>query len=153
MILYWLSPVLIFISYIHGQLDVLPILFLFISFDLFFKNKIFLAGIVFGLAISTKTNIVLILPFMLYFLLLKEASLKSIVNYSICVATSFCFINLPFLFDLSFYQIVFFNSQQARVLDSFLSIGDIKIYLLPLAYLLLLSLDSFQSKCLAKMFS
>ena len=139
MILYWLSPVLIFISYIHGQLDVLPILFLFISFDLFFKNKIVLAGIVFGLAISTKTNIVLILPFMLYFLLLKEASLKSIVNYSICVATSFCFINLPFLFDFSFYQIVFFNSQQARVLDSFLSIGDIKIYLLPLAYLLLLS--------------
>ena len=29
--LYWFSPVLIYISYIHGQLDVIPIFFLFLS--------------------------------------------------------------------------------------------------------------------------
>ena len=37
--------VLIFISYIHGQLDVIPIGLLFISLNYLFKNKIFESAI------------------------------------------------------------------------------------------------------------
>ena len=35
---YWLSPVVIYISYIHGQLDAIPIAFLFASLYFLFKN-------------------------------------------------------------------------------------------------------------------
>ena len=40
-IYYWLSPVLIYISYIHGQLDAIPVAVLFVSLYFLFKSKIF----------------------------------------------------------------------------------------------------------------
>ena len=65
--LYWFSPVLFYISYIHGQLDVIPIFLLFLSLNYLFKQNILLSGLILGLAISTKTMVILSLPAFFYF--------------------------------------------------------------------------------------
>ncbi len=143
--LYWFSPVLFYISYIHGQLDVIPIFLLFLSLNYLFKQKILLSGLILGLAISTKTMVILSLPFIVLFLISKENNLR---NTSICVLSSvICFflVNLPFIFDPSFQQMVFFNEEQTRIFELSFLIGESSFYFIP-ACLLLLALRGFLIK-------
>ena len=53
----------LYITYIHGQLDVVPIIFLFVSSYFLFKKKNMLSALILGLGIVAKTNLVLVIPF------------------------------------------------------------------------------------------
>lgn len=137
---YWLSPVLIYINYIHGQLDVFPILFLFFSLYLMFKGKYLFSSIFLGLSIATKTNIIMVIPF--YFLyLLYQINLTfrdKFLNF-ILVASTFIIINLFYLFNYEFIQIVFHNQEQLKLLNLSLNFfDDTKVFVAPFAYCLLL---------------
>ena len=58
---YWLSPVLIYINYFHGQLDVIPMALMIASLYFLFKSNWVLAFVLIGLAIGCKTNMVLVM--------------------------------------------------------------------------------------------
>ena len=137
--LYWLSPVLIYITYIHGQLDVIPIFFLFLSLDYLFKKKIFLSGLVFGLALSTKTMVMLAFPFIALYLISKERNLKSACIYLSSALVIFLILNAPFIFDHSFQQMVFQNNEQGRIFQMYFGIGKSTFYFIPACLLLLLA--------------
>lgn len=53
---YWLSPITGYILYIHGQIDILPILLLILGLILMHKARPCLAGIVLGMSISAKQS-------------------------------------------------------------------------------------------------
>ena len=137
-LLYWFSPVLIYISYIHGQLDVIPIFFLFLSLDLLFKKKILYSGIIFGLAVSTKTMVLLSFPFIAMYLVSQERNLKNVFIYLVSAASIFFLINLPFLFDPTFQQMVFKNIEQDRIFQLSIAVGGSSFYFIPACLLLLL---------------
>ena len=136
--LYWLSPVLIYISYIHGQLDVIPIFFLFFSLDNLFKNKILLSSLVFGLALSTKTMVALSFPFIALYLIPMERNFSSTLIYFLGAIATFLVINAPFILDPSFQQMVFQNNEQGRIFDLAFKIGNSSFYFIPACLLLLL---------------
>lgn len=139
---YWLSPVLIYITYIHGQLDVVPIAFLLASSYLLFKKKNILSAIVLGLGIAAKTNLVLVIPFYILYLW-KNNNEKKFAKLAIpALITAFVFfvLNLPYLDSDSFLKMVYANREQPKVWNaSFPMIGTLQYYIIPGVYLILLA--------------
>ena len=133
LLLYWFSPVLIYISFIHGQLDVIPISILFISLFFLFKRMIFWSAVFLGLAAATKTMVVLVFPFMLLFLLSKGSKVKVLLGFGLVSLLSFIVPNIPFIFSNSFFEMVFQNREQVKLFESSLLIGGYSFYLAPAA--------------------
>ena len=69
---YWCSPILFYINYLHGQLDVIPMMLLFVALYLLFKEKFYSAMVFVGLAISAKTGVAIVLPCIFVFLILRH---------------------------------------------------------------------------------
>jgi len=138
-IFYWLSPVLIYISYIHGQLDVIPISILLASLYFLFKEKFTSSALLLAAGVGCKTNILLATPFFFIFLFSKKIELKKIFTFAIIFVATFALINLSFLSSEAFISMVFFNKEQAKIFDSFYQFHQgIIFYFIPAAYFLLL---------------
>ena len=134
---YWFSPVLIYISYIHGQLDAIPIAFLFLSLFYLFRNKLLPAALFLGCALSTKTNIILVYPFFLLFFLSKKLPFKTMVLFFALSTGVFFVINAPYILDAPFIKTVFFNQEQDKVFSAVISLGNFSIYPIPASLLIL----------------
>jgi len=136
---YWASPILFYISYFHGQLDVIPIAILFLSLAFMFRNRTLLSGALFGAGIAAKTNILLVLPFMALFLW-KNKSLKETIKFTAITVLTYAALISPFIFSPGFISMVFGASEQFRVFDLTIPLGFQNIILLaaPAAYLILL---------------
>ncbi len=65
---FWLNPILIFITYIHGQLDVVAMMFLFYSMYFLLKDRILLTAVFISAAILCKFHVTICLPFFAYFI-------------------------------------------------------------------------------------
>ncbi|WP_289645306.1 glycosyltransferase 87 family protein [Maribacter aestuarii] len=139
---YWLSPVLIYITYIHGQLDVVPIMFLLASSYLLFKKKNIPSAFVLGLGIAAKTNLVIVIPFYVLFIW-KNNNDKKLSKLAIpaIIALLVIFVfNAPYLDSDSFLKMVYGNSEQSKVLNAgFAMIGKLKYYIIPAVYIILLA--------------
>lgn len=130
LMLYWLSPVLIYITYIHGQLDVLPIALLFVSLYCAFKNKFILASIVMGMAVATKTHIALIAPLYGIYIWKVSRSPCQMLKNTTLIAAVFCGLNLPY-YGPDLYNMVFANPQQLKVFDLKIGFGNLQLFMMP----------------------
>ena len=141
-ILYWFSPVLIYLSYFSGSFDVLVLCLFFLGLDYLFNRKFFESSIFMGLAVSTKTFVILVLPFIVLYLFSNRYSLSKIIIYLTTLLFTFIFINIQFIGSDGFFETIFINSGQTRAFDSFIPIGDSKFYLIPGILLLILFMGS-----------
>jgi uridine kinase/Gpi18-like mannosyltransferase len=139
LIWYWLSPVLIYINYFHGQLDAIPMAFLIVSLYFLFKNKWQLAFMFLGFAIGCKTNMALVIPFYMVFIVrtphttLKKAGLSILILF----CTVFL-INLPYLGSEGFIKMVYNNPVQQQVFDLYYQFNStLRIYFIPSVYFIL----------------
>jgi uridine kinase len=62
---WWLSPLVFYATYVHGQLDLLPTAMLCLALFLLFRRRLALSAVVFGGAIATKGHVLLALPLLL----------------------------------------------------------------------------------------
>ncbi len=139
---YWLSPVLIYITYIHGQLDVVPIAFLLASSYLLFKKKNILSAVVLGLGIATKTNLVLVIPFYILYIWKNnnEKKLTKLAAPAVITLLVVFALNLPYINSDSFLKMVYENREQSKIWNaSFSMMGALKYYIIPSVYLILLA--------------
>lgn len=141
-ILYWFSPVLIYLSYFSGSFDVLVLCLFFLGLDYLFKRKFFESSIFMGLAFSTKTFVILVLPFIVLYLISNRYSLSKIIIYLTTLLFTFILINIQFIGSDGFFETIFINSGQTRAFDSFIPIGDSKFYIIPGILLLILFMGS-----------
>ena len=65
---YWLSPIVLYATYIHGQLDLLPTALLCLALYLVFERRVIVAAVVFGAALATKGHLLIALPFAIVYL-------------------------------------------------------------------------------------
>lgn len=66
--LYWMSPVLLFINYVHTQLDIFAVLFVFVSLHFVRTKREILSAVALALAILCKFHVAILAPlFMAYF--------------------------------------------------------------------------------------
>lgn len=140
MLFYWLSPVLIYISYIHGQLDVIPISILFVALYFLFQEKLIISAIFLAAAISCKTHIAIALPFFIIYLFSRRLKIKDILLFATIVIGVFALINACYLGSSAFISMVLFNNEQGKIFNAFYQMHlDLLFFFVPAAYLLLLA--------------
>ena len=136
--LYWLSPLVLYINYFHGQLDIIPIGLLMVALYFLFKQQWFWAMAFFALSCATKTNMIIALPFILIYGAKNKLSIKYLIFYSLLFFSICTVVQMPFLFNVFYQKMVFQNSVQIKVFDAYLSLGNYQLYFIVTAYIVLL---------------
>jgi uridine kinase len=67
-IYYWLNPIVIYISYVYGQLDVVVASLTLVSLFQLMRNKVFKSALTMAAATLCKFHVVLLVPFILVFI-------------------------------------------------------------------------------------
>lgn len=109
LIFYYLSPILIYSTYLHSQLDIIPLSLLILSILLIKSGKNIFFVVIFAVAISFKLNILLVLPIILLYINNRFGTLKSIL-YLILIILLFYLFNLQFV-SLEFFRTVLINNE------------------------------------------
>lgn len=136
---YFLNPIIIYINYIHTQLDLIPTSILFLSAFLLIRKRNILSFIILGISIGIKFHTVFALPVIFIYILKKYRS-RLLMCYSIFIPLVIYFLaSLPFIFSREYQFFVLNNPEQTLILETFLMIQDLKLYILPLCFMLLLS--------------
>jgi uridine kinase len=147
LVFYWLSPVCFYISYIHGQLDVIPIATFFLALHFLFREKYLQAAIITGIAISIKMHLIIAVPLLFSYMYVRSASRSRIIPFFSISILVFIAINIPFLSSDYFFQTTLANSQQEKIMNTFLLINNSNgtvIYIIPAAYVILFAASLIQ---------
>ncbi len=137
--LYFASPVLFYINYFHGQLDIIPTGLLFLSIFLLFRGRNTSAFLALGLGIAAKTHLLAALPFYWLYLYRNNFKLNKIAWLTLSAFAAFLIFN-PFILSSGFVQTVFNNPEQQRLFSLSLSFGlnNLTFFVAPAAILLIL---------------
>ena len=136
---YWTSPIVFFIIYWHGQLDIVPVFLLLLSFLCLKYNLNFKSIIFFSLAVVAKHSMIISLPFILIFFFKQKLDLFKICKYCGLFILIVFILEMPFLLNEG-YQTLVINNQEIQKLYSLNIKMDTNsvIYIVPLTYFLLL---------------
>jgi uridine kinase len=139
LVAYWLSPIVILASYWQGLNDLIPVLLLCCALDLTRRLQLRWAGVVFGAAISAKLSMVLALPFFLIYVYQNKALRAQLGMYCQGLTSSVVVLGLPFLLSSAGVHMLLGNPEMSKVYQFAWQIGQGSfIYILPMAYLLML---------------
>ena len=137
LLFYSLSPIIIYSTYIHSQLDIIPTSILFISIFLLNKKKYLLSSLFLGLALSTKFHILASIPlFVIY--QYKNTNLKQTLYFIYIPILVFIFLVLPYTNTESFQNLVLLNKEQSFLTKVYFSIIDLKLFITPLILILII---------------
>lgn len=139
LLIYWLSPISLIASYCLGFNDIVPVFLLFSAIYLLQQQKLLLAGLILIAAISAKLSMLLSLPFFLIYLF-HNRSLRQILALFIYGLLAGCVIFfLPFLSSAAGISMLVSNPEMEKIYQISVSVvQNTFIYLVPLAYLLML---------------
>ena len=139
LILYWLSPVVLFASYYQGFNDLIPTSLMLLSFGCIKKQRFKLAGGFIAFAITTKLSIILVLPlFFLYFYSNLNLRKKSI-NFLLTFLPITLLLNLPMFLTSEHWQMILNNPDIPNLWSAkFVFNEAVSYYLIPGLVLFLL---------------
>lgn len=136
---YWLSPIVLFAAYWLGFNDLIPVTLLFSAIYCLRNLKPVYAGIFCGAAVSAKLSMVLPIPFFCLYLFCNQSLRHLLFRYMQGLVASSILFSLPFLMSQEAIGMLLHNPEMAKTYQFSLQFGDdFKIYVLPLAYLLML---------------
>ena len=139
LILYWLSPVVLFASYYQGFNDIIPTSFMLLSFACIKKQNFKLAGVFIAFAITAKLSIILVLPiFMLYFY--SNLNLrKRGIDFLFTFLPIMLLLNLPMVLTSEHWQMILNNPDIPNLWRAKYTFNDsVSYYLIPGLVLFLL---------------
>ena len=135
---YWLSPIVIFITYWHGQMDLVPIVIFIFSISMLRKSKLISSSLILAASVAAKHSMVIILPFIIIYLWFKRSAIADVYKFIIYFLLTLILIEGLFLFDAGFQHMVLENREINKIFWLSVSMGEgLQIYILPLVYLLL----------------
>ena len=133
------SPVLLYASYVHGQLDLVPTALMFLSLLAFRRRRWSLAGVTAGLAIAIKASSVLIVPFAVLFLLRNSRYRAGIRPYLLGLLPGVALFALP-SFSAGYREMVLGTPTFRAAVDYVVVLGPgLNVVLLPVVYAALLA--------------
>lgn len=131
-----LSPILVYASFMHTQLDIIPTALLFFSIYLLRLQKPLEAGAIFGAALATKLHVAAAGPLLVIYLW-KNRSLKTALKFCAITGAVYGFFVAPFIWSTGFYRMVLTHPKQMMLFDVTAQLGELKL-LAPLFALLVL---------------
>jgi uridine kinase len=140
LIYYWLSPLVLFITYWHGQTDLIPVALFIYSLTLIKRRNYWAtAGIILACSIAAKHSMLIGVPFIILYLWSHNGINKELQRFLTFFICSLFVIEIPFFFSDAFRMMVLDNREVGKLYWLFIKMGkDSLIFLTPLVYLLLL---------------
>jgi uridine kinase len=137
--LYWISPVVIFLTYWLGLNDLLPVLLLISGLAFLREHAPKRAAISIALAISAKLSMVLAVPFVLMYLFHNKRLRVFFLPFVTWLGAAVLVLQGLFFASAGGRTMLFGNPELSKVYDLALPLGNgLEVYLLPLTYLLFL---------------
>ena len=137
--LYWLSPIVIYICYWHGQLDIVPVLLMVSSLVLMSRLRVAASGAMIGLAVSAKLSMAAAAPFVLVYLANSNRLQRLAPRYTAAAAAVVAVVLGPFLLLGGFRSMVLQTPQIHKIYEmAFTLSSGTTIYLIPVVYLVVL---------------
>ncbi|MFC4168380.1 glycosyltransferase 87 family protein [Teichococcus aestuarii] len=145
LLFYWLSPLVLFITYWHGDTDLVPTLLLALSLLLLQRNSPVWAGVVLGLGIGAKVSILAVVPFLVIFLWSHRRHRDTLPGFLLaCMGVALLLLVPPLLFSPAVQQMLASNPRLLVANPGMVSILDVdivlgagqKLYIMPVVYLL-----------------
>ena len=130
------SPLPLYISFIHGQIDIIPSFIMLLVSVFILKNSWFMAGIGFGIVIATKFSFALALPFLILFIVTKKSRWQNGFAFSKGMIPGVALLILPLTFSNGYRLMVLETPEVLRTLDAQIDIGISSIFLVPIAFLI-----------------
>lgn len=152
-LLYWASPIIIYSTYMHGQLDIVPTSFFLGAIYYLFNRSTYSEikfAICFSLAVLSKLHILASLPLIIIYLYKKKDWKR--VLYLICsLVIGYLIVLLPCSSEI-FWNSILLNKEQSLLTKVYISFIDLKMYLpifaLMIVYLLSYSLGDINKELL-----
>ena len=124
---YFLSPIVIYASYMHSQLDLVPISFLFASCYYLKNFQITKSAIFYALSICTKFTSILVLPILLGYIFKNYRALKTF-SFTAIITVIYYLVSIPYIFSKGYQNMVLFNNKQDLFFHFSIDIGNVAIY-------------------------
>ncbi|MDA8100696.1 MAG: hypothetical protein M0042_13855 [Nitrospiraceae bacterium] len=128
MLFYFASPIVLYASYMHSQLDLLPMAVLMLAVVSLSVERVVLSALLLGLAMSIKFHVVAALPLMLIYQF-RTGKKAFLIPLALIPAAVYLAISSPFLASEGYSVMVLRNPKQMKLFDAVFSMGDVKIYL------------------------
>lgn len=152
--IYFASPIIIYATYMHTQLDIIPTGFLFIALlyltGINGSEKLYLSAVFLTLALLSKFHIAAILPLIAIYLY-KHTGFKKTLNYFGVVTLILAAGIIPF-YGEGFISGVMFNTAQSALFALYFSYGSLRLYLsfmmLIVIYLYIMNLNFINNELL-----
>ena len=142
---YYASPIIIYGSYMHGQLDIIPTVLLLIAVYYLINTKIkhnyWLFSIALGLALSTKMHVLATVPLLFIYVYKKKGLIKAFLHHILSFATVII-ITTPF-WCKGFVETVIFNKDQTVIFGSYLNYNTSKL-IIPVFLMILVYYNAFK---------
>ena len=146
-VFYFCSPIVIYSTYMHGQLDIIPTVFLIAAIYHLSQNKTKMGmigyAVFLGLSLSTKLHILAAVP-ILFLYTLKKRGIVASLKYHLLSFGIVLLISAPF-FCKGFVENVLFNKEQNVLLNVYVDYKSTRI-LIPIFALLLIYFYVYQLK-------
>lgn len=144
LMLYFLSPIILYASYMHGQLDIIPTAFLIGA--IYYLTQSDISGsewkccVFLTLSLASKFHIVAALPLFFLYLYKKRGRKRAVILIGVPVLVTIAIV-LPF-WGSGFINMVLFNKEQSAMGNVFIDYGSAKL-LLPVLVLLWVYFQAF----------
>jgi uridine kinase len=115
--LYWASPVVFYINYVHGQLDAIPIALLVLSIYYLFSKRTVLSFALLAVGLATKSHLFVVVPIYLFYLMKEKTPWQKTALLFLGLATGYLLMVSPYLLSPGFAQLVLKASEQLRIFN------------------------------------
>jgi uridine kinase len=138
-LLYAFSPLAIYITYYHGQLDLIPSVLFLSTLILLKSRKMLLAGIFLGITISAKLSFILIIPFLVIFYLNNLRARNSLNKMTLGFIMTVLILQIPLFFSYGYQKMVLETPEATRIFYYAINLASTStILIFPTAYVGLL---------------
>jgi len=138
LVFYWLSPMLLFVNYWHGQTDIVPVALMLITIYLLKEHKLTGAGITLAFTVAAKHSMIIILPFVIIYIFRKLKFQPLLTGFMVSTISTSLLIS-PVLFSSGFQEMALGSLESERIYQLSVSIGPgVNLYITPLIYVLML---------------
>lgn len=137
-----LNPVLIYATFVHGQLDLLPTALMFGSLWFVRSQRWFASGLLIGLAIAAKFSAVLVAPLILIFLIRNARFRRGWRPFLIGMVPGIVLTLLPALFSEGYRTMVIMTPTAQSVISYSANLGPgLTIVILPIVFAVILAVQ------------
>ncbi|MEM7041794.1 MAG: hypothetical protein AAF543_03175 [Pseudomonadota bacterium] len=139
LLLYWLSPIVLFIGYWHGQLDLVPLLLLVLAVLSIRQHLPASAGALMGAAIAAKLSMLIASPLLMIYLIVNKRLRPLLLPFCTAMVGIAAVLQFPLLISPAARSMVLGTPEMDKVYDlAISSSGGLEIYLLLVVYILLM---------------